>query len=68
MCTAGRCNEISGELRTLLAEKRRELAHRMDEMRFLDERMTHLAGQLGHGTAPRSLIGLGKEDEHARTV
>jgi DNA-binding transcriptional MerR regulator len=64
MCAAGRCDEVSVELRTLLAEKRQELARRMDEMRFLDRRMAHLAGQLDRGTAPRSLINLGKEDEH----
>jgi DNA-binding transcriptional MerR regulator len=68
MCAAGRCGEVSEELRTLLADKRRELARRMDEMRFLDQRMRHLAGQLDRGVAPRRLISLGKEDEHASAV
>lgn len=65
MCAAGRCNEVSEGLRTLLADKRAELARRMDEMRFLDQRMRHLAGELNRGAAPRRLISLGKEDEHA---
>jgi MerR family transcriptional regulator, copper efflux regulator len=65
MCAAGRCDEVSGELRTLLFERRHELTRRMDEMRFLDQRMAHLAGQLNRGATPRSLIDQGKEDEHA---
>lgn len=68
MCAAGRCDEVSEELRTLLAEKRRELARRVNEMRFLDQRMAHLAGQLGRGATPRSLISLGKEHEDATAV
>jgi DNA-binding transcriptional MerR regulator len=68
MCAAGRCEEVSEELRALLADKRQELARRMDDMRFVDQRMAHLAGQLERGGAPRSLIDLGKEDEHASAV
>lgn len=65
MCAAGRCDEVSDELRALLAEKRQELARRLAEMRYLDRRMAHLAGQLEAGGTPRTLINLGKEDEHA---
>jgi DNA-binding transcriptional MerR regulator len=65
MCPAGRCEEVSEELRALLAERRHELTRRMDELRFLDQRMAHLAGQLNRGATPRSLIDQGKEDEHA---
>lgn len=65
MCAAGRCDEVSDELRALLVVKRAELARRVDEMRFLDRRMAHLAGQLEAGAAPRTLINLRKEDEHA---
>jgi len=65
MCAAGRCDEVSGELRTLLAEKRQELARRVAELRFLDHRMAHLAGQLEAGGAPRSVITFGKENDHA---
>lgn len=64
-CAAGRCDEVSEELRVLLVEKRAELARRIDEMRYLDRRMAHLAGGLEAGTAPRTLITLRKEDEHA---
>ena len=68
MCAAGRCDEVSDELRVLLAEKRHELVRRIEEMRFLDRRMAHLAGQLETGTTPRTLIKLRKEDEHAPTL
>jgi len=65
MCAAGRCDEVSDELRGLLSAKRVELARRVDEMRFLDRRMAHLAGQLEAGGTPRTLINLRKEEEHA---
>ena len=68
MCAAGRCDEVSDELRTLLVEQRGELARRMDDMRFLDRRMAHLAGQLEAGATPRTLIKLRKEDAHASTL
>lgn len=68
MCAAGRCDEVSDELGALLAEKRQELARRMAEMRYLDRRMAHLAGQLEAGGTPRSLINLGKEDEHGSAL
>ena len=65
MCAAGRCDEVSDELRALLTDKRTELARRVAELHYLDRRMAHLAGQLAAGGAPRTLITLGKEDEHA---
>ena len=68
MCAAGRCDEVSDDLRALLVDKRRELARRADEMRFLDQRMAHLAGQLEAGEAPRSLINARKEDDNATAL
>lgn len=68
MCAAGRCDEVSDELRALLVEKRDELARRIEELRFLDRRMAHLSGELETGAAPRTLITLRKEDEHAPTL
>ena len=65
MCAAGRCDEVSDELRGLLTAKRVELARRAEEMRYLDRRMAHLAGELEAGGAPRTLINLRKEDAHA---
>lgn len=56
LCAAGRCDEVSDELKLVLAEKRRELARRMDELRYLDGRLAHLAGQLAAGEPPRPLI------------
>lgn len=52
MCAAGRCAEVSDELRVLLIDKRAELARRVDELRYLDSRMAHLAGQLEAGKTP----------------
>ncbi len=68
MCAAGRCDEVSAELRALLSQKRQELARRAAEMRFLDRRMAHLAGQLDAGSTPRTLMDPGKEGEHAPTL
>jgi DNA-binding transcriptional MerR regulator len=68
MCAAGRCNEVSDDLRALLVQKRRELARRIAEMRFLDRRMAHLAGQLESGAKPRSVITSRKEEEHASAL
>lgn len=65
MCTAGRCDEVSDELIAAIVEKRAEVRRRMDELRFLDERLAHLSGELGTGASPRALIavgGIGKED------
>lgn len=45
MCAAGRCDEVSDELRTLLAEKRQDLARRVAEMRFLGCRGGRRAGR-----------------------
>jgi len=68
MCAAGRCDEVSDELRAVLAEKRQELVRRVAALQYLDRRMAHLAGQLEAGATPRTLINLGKEDEHATAM
>lgn len=68
MCAAGRCHEVSEELRGLLVEKRRDLARRIEEMRFLDRRMAYLAGQFETGATPRTVIEPRKEDKHAPTL
>jgi putative AdoMet-dependent methyltransferase len=68
MCAAGQCDKVSDELRALLGEKRQALARRVAELRYLDRRMAHLAGRLELGATPRTLIDLGKEDEHASAV
>lgn len=60
LCAAGRCDEVSDELRAVLADKRRELARRLDEMRYLDRRLAHVAGQLATGQPPRPLIEMEK--------
>ncbi len=62
LCAEGHCDEVSQELRSLLVEKRRELARRVLELGRLDFRLAHLAGQLTDGKSPRSVISLRKED------
>lgn len=64
LCAAGRCDEVSDELKVVLADKRVELARRMDELRYLDGRLAHLAGQLDAGETPRPLITMkgGRDD------
>ena len=61
MCAAGRCGQVSEELRAAIEEKRVELRRRFDEMTFLDQRLAHLSGQLDAGNAPRQLLVAGKE-------
>ncbi len=65
LCAAGRCDDVSDELRRAIEEKRAELRRRIEEMDYLDGRLAHLSGQLAAGAAPRPLISLGKEDAHA---
>jgi DNA-binding transcriptional MerR regulator len=60
LCAAGRCDEVSDELKVVLTEKRIELGRRIDELRYLDGRLAHLAGQLDAGQAPRPLITMQK--------
>jgi DNA-binding transcriptional MerR regulator len=60
LCAAGRCDEVSDELKVVLVDKRIELARRMDDLRYLDGRLAHLAGQLAAGQSPRPLITMQK--------
>lgn len=62
LCAAGRCDEVSADLRVALREKRAELRRRMDELTYLDARLAHLEGGLAVGSSPRPLITLRKED------
>ncbi len=57
-CSAGRCDEVSVELRGAIAEKRGELQKRLAEMQYLDRRLAHLQGDLEAGEPPRPLITL----------
>ena len=61
LCAAGQCDQVSAELRVALAEKRGEVARRIEELRFLDGRLAHLSGQLVDGASPRDSIP-GKEE------
>lgn len=62
LCAAGRCDEVSAELKVAIGEKRDELRRRIEELAYLDERLAHLEGGLAAGQPPRPLITLGKED------
>lgn len=63
LCASGRCDEVSGGLRALIEEKRRELAGAMRDLRFLDQRIEHLVLRLNAGDGPRSLLEVGKGGE-----
>src|SRR5262245_7866907 len=56
MCASGHCIEVTAELREVLAEKRGGVAHRLDDLRFLDDRLALLAGQLEEGASPRDSL------------
>jgi DNA-binding transcriptional MerR regulator len=64
LCAEGRCDEVSAEARTAIAEKRRELARRMEEMVYLDGRLAHLSGELTAGRKLKNAITIGKEERH----
>ena len=65
LCAEGKCDQVSDELRAAIAEKRAEIVRRADELRYLDRRLTHLAGELDAGKLPRPLITSRKEERHA---
>ena len=65
LCAEGKCDQVSGELRAAIIEKRAEVARRVDDLRYLDDRLAHLAGELESGKSPRPLIMMGKEDARA---
>lgn len=56
LCASGHCDAVSDELKVVLRDKRVELARRLDELKYMDGRLAHLAGQLAAGEAPRPLI------------
>ncbi|MES2210982.1 MAG: MerR family transcriptional regulator [Chloroflexota bacterium] len=62
LCADGRCAEVSEELRSAITDKRVELAKRITELRYLDQRLAHLDGRLVTGEPPKTLITIGKED------
>ena len=49
-CHSGHCDQTTADLPLLLAEKRREIASRMDDLRALDDRLTQLERHLGATT------------------
>jgi hypothetical protein len=68
MCAAGHSNEVSNALRSLLVDKRQELAPRIDENALARPTPGHLVGQLEAGTTPRAVITLRKEAEDATAL
>ena len=45
-CHSGHCEQTTAELPRQLADKRREIAHRIDDLRALDERLAQLERHL----------------------
>jgi DNA-binding transcriptional MerR regulator len=62
LCAAGKCDEVSDELKAIIPIKRADLRRRIEELAFLDRRLAHLGGELDVGKEPRPLITLGKEE------
>ena len=62
LCAAGRCDDVSAELRAAIAAKRADLRRKMEELAYLDARLAHLDGGLAVGQPPRPLITVRKED------
>lgn len=56
MCAAGRCGEVSDELRLTIPLERSKLRRRIRELRHVDQRLALLEGELEAGQRPRELI------------
>lgn len=57
MCAAGRCDEVSEELRRRVRDQRAEVKRRIVELRHLDQRLARLDRQLAEGRLPQAVIG-----------
>ena len=49
-CHSGHCDQTTADLPALLADKRRQIAARVDDLHALDERLAQLERHLGAGT------------------
>lgn len=58
MCAAGRCGEVSDELRSAIPLERSKLRRRIHELRHVDRRLALLERDLEAGQRPRELIQL----------
>jgi DNA-binding transcriptional MerR regulator len=52
-CHSGHCDQTTADLPRQLAEKRREIASRVDDLRALDDRLAQLERHLGAATPKR---------------
>jgi DNA-binding transcriptional MerR regulator len=52
-CHSGHCDQTTAELPRLLAEKRRQIAERIDDLRALDARLAQLERHLSASTSNR---------------
>ncbi|OGN86692.1 MAG: hypothetical protein A2X23_04900 [Chloroflexi bacterium GWC2_73_18] len=62
MCEAGRCDEVSDELRGLIRQQRAEIERRLAELAHLDRRLAELDRQLAEGRLPQAVIGRSEEE------
>ena len=60
LCAAGRCDEVSEGLRSVIAAKRAEVSRRIGELRYLDRRLAHgaILRQRGPSTSVRVAHGV----------
>lgn len=55
-CAAGHCDQVSVELRDLVARQRSEVAQRVDALIYLDERLATVERHLVAGVSPQAAI------------
>jgi DNA-binding transcriptional MerR regulator len=60
-CHSGHCDQTTSELPMQLAEKRREIAGRIEDLRLLDERLAQLERHLSASAPMRAPSGASRE-------
>jgi DNA-binding transcriptional MerR regulator len=63
MCAAGRCDEVSDELRAAIPAERTRLVRRIRDLRELDARLALLEVDLDAGRRPRDVLQLERRTE-----
>ena len=65
MCAAGHCEQVSAELRGLIARQRSEVRHRVDALLHLEERLSTIERHLAAGDLPQTAIASGGRTDMA---
>ena len=65
MCAAGHCEQVSVELRDLVARQRADVRQRIEALRHLDDRLSTLERHLAAGDPPQTAIPGGRRTDMA---